>query len=71
MAAIKLEVTAPDAGGAISATPSSLSCDWISAAQLVGQIQADKLNVTDVVAQCANVCQVAFNSSSAPGVSLL
>ena len=53
-----------------TATASALSCEWTSAAQLVGQIQADKLIVPDVVAQCANSCQIAFNSTSAPGVSL-
>jgi hypothetical protein len=70
MTAIKLEVTAPGGGSTTGAPASPLLCDWTSAAQLVGQIQADKLNATDVVSQCANVCQVAFNSSSAPGVSL-
>ncbi|KAE9373303.1 hypothetical protein N431DRAFT_406712 [Stipitochalara longipes BDJ] len=66
MAVMKGPVVASVSAIATAAT-SSLSCEWTSAAQLVGQIQADKLIVPDVVAQCANVCQVAFNSTSAPG----
>ena len=70
MAALKVAVTAPVSGNPIPVAVSSLSCDWMSAAQLVGQIQAEKLIVPDVVAQCPNACQVAFNSTSPPGVSL-
>jgi hypothetical protein len=71
MTAIELRLTTPVADtGAMTATASTLSCSWTSAAQLVWQIQANTLNATDVVAQCANVCQVAFNSTSAAGVSL-
>lgn len=70
MAVMKGPVAAPVSGSASAAVAASLlSCDWTSAAALVGQIQAEKLIVPDVVAQCANVCQVAFNTSSAPGVS--
>ena len=45
-------------------------CGWTSPAQIVGQIEAEKLNVIDLVVKCADICQVAFNSSSAAGVSL-
>jgi hypothetical protein len=55
----------------VTATASSISCNWSSAAEVVGQIQENKLNVADVVARCANVCQVAFQSSNAAGVSIL
>lgn len=71
MAAFKSTIATPVSGSALAASAaSSISCNWTGAAQVVGQIQADKLNATDVVAQCANVCQVAFNSSSAAGVGL-
>ena len=71
MSAINLEVTYPLSSNSTLATTSPLlSCNWASAAQLVGQIQADNLDVTEVVAQCENVCQVAFNSTSAAGVSV-
>jgi hypothetical protein len=70
MAVMKGLVAAPVSGSASArAAVSSLSCDWKSSASLVAQIQAEKLIVPDVVAQCANVCQVAFNSTNAPGVS--
>jgi hypothetical protein len=70
MAVMKGPVAAPVSGSTSApAAVSSLSCDWASSASLVAQIQAEKLIVPDVVAQCANVCQVAFNSTSAPGVS--
>lgn len=49
----------------IAVTPinSTISCNWSNATQVVGDIQAAKLNVTDIVAQCANVCDIAFASS--------
>jgi hypothetical protein len=72
MVAMKGPLAVPFSGGASAASAaSSFSCDWTSAASLVGQIRAENLIVPDVVAQCANVCQVAFNSTKAPGVSLL
>jgi len=68
MAVMKSTVATP-VSAVVTAAASSLSCEWTSAAQLVGQIQADKLIIPDVVSQCADVCQVAFNSTTAPGVS--
>lgn len=46
------------------------SCDWLSAQALVGDIQDKKLNVTNVVAQCINVCDIAFRSKRSVSVSL-
>ena len=45
-------------------------CGWTSPAQIVGQIEAEKLNVIDLVVKCADICQVAFNSSTVASVSL-
>ena len=42
----------------------SISCDWPSAADTMGDIQASKLNVTDVVTQCANICNIVFASGN-------
>ena len=56
---------------AMASTASArVDCGWKSPAQIVGQIEAEKLNLTDLVDKCADICQVAFNSSSAAGVSL-
>ncbi|KAN0098706.1 hypothetical protein V8E51_014369 [Hyaloscypha variabilis] len=66
MAVMKSTIATP-VSAVVTAAASSLSCEWTSAAQLVGQIQADKLIIPDVVSQCADVCQVAFNSTTAPG----
>ena len=71
VAAFKSTISTPVSNSVMAAAATSpMSCNWTVAAQVVGQIQADKLNVTDIVAQCANVCQVAFNSTSAAGVSI-
>jgi hypothetical protein len=46
----------------------AISCDWSGAAyipaDIVGDIQTSKLNVTDVVTQCANVCNIVFASGN-------
>lgn len=39
------------------------SCDWGSAKALMADIDTEKLNVTELVAQCNNVCKVAFESN--------
>lgn len=47
-----------------------VDCGWTSPAQIVGQIEAEKLNATDLVGRCADICQVAFNSSTVAGIRL-
>ena len=46
------------------ATNSTISCNWIDAVNIVADIQRFKLNVSDIVTQCANTCQVVFQSKS-------
>jgi hypothetical protein len=56
---------------AMASTASArVDCGWTSPAQIVGQIEAEKLNSTDLVGKCADICQVAFNSSIAAGVCI-
>lgn len=52
-------------------TNSSISCDWPSAGALVAEIQSDKLNVTDIVNQCPDICQSVFESNNPVSVGLL
>jgi hypothetical protein len=47
-----------------NSTNSNISCNWSNAADIVGDIQTNKLNATDVVAQCASVCGIAFASDN-------
>lgn len=41
---------------------STISCNWASATGLVADVQTYKLNATDIVSQCANVCGLAFET---------
>jgi len=43
---------------------STISCNWLSATDVVRDIQAFELNVTDIVTQCADICQIVFQSNS-------
>jgi len=43
---------------------STISCNWPSVTDLVGDVQTYKLNATDIVSQCANVCGLLFESSN-------
>jgi hypothetical protein len=47
---------------------STISCNWAGAGDLVEDIISHELNVTDIVAQCAGVCELAF-ASRAPDIA--
>ncbi len=55
------DVTAPSLN-------STTVCNWTSAADIVRAIQSRKLNTTQVVAQCDDVCKVVFGSGNPVGI---
>jgi hypothetical protein len=44
-------------------TNAMISCNWTTPTDLVTDIQTSKLNATDIVAQCENICQFVFRST--------
>ena len=48
----------------------TISCDWLSSTEIVGDVAARKLSVADIVSQCANVCEAVFESRGPAGVSI-